>query len=166
MQCADHSRRVEQAIHKWQAVHVRRDIDVFTGVSKSLLSLFKLRARVIKQDNALKAGVARRISSGAGSQFQQEASPFREQSPQGNGFRAVFIFTPALVPKGSLGIGVFLIAGGRRVLFMQKKKSRAIVPDSWNADEPNGRSSRARSHGRKIQFLSSKQDHRYCGHHR
>ena len=113
MQCTDHRRRVKQTIHKWQAVHIRCNIDISVRLAKPLLSLFQLRTRVIEQDNPLKAEVARRISSGTGSQFQQETSALRQELLEGNGFRAVFVFASALIPKGSLVIRVFVITNRR-----------------------------------------------------
>src|SRR5688572_4958116 len=98
MQCTDHGSRVKQTIHKWQAVDIRCNVAISIRLTQPLLSLFQLRARIIKQDNALKAPVALRISPGTGSQFQQEAATFRQESLEGNGFRAVLVFASALIP--------------------------------------------------------------------
>ena len=79
------------------------------------MRLLQLGARIIEQDDAVKAEVARRISSGTSPKFEQEASAFGEESLEGNGFRAVFVLASAFIPKGGLVIGAFVIANRRGI---------------------------------------------------
>ena len=112
MQRADHGRGVEQAIHKREAVDIRGNIYILIGCAESLLGLLQLGARIIEQDYALKAEVARRISSGAGAQFQQDPSAFGEKSLESDRFGTVLILTSTFIPKGGLIIGAFVVTNG------------------------------------------------------
>jgi hypothetical protein len=104
MEDTDHRRGVEQSIDKGKAIHVRRNIDVSIRLAKPLLRLFQLCARVIEQDDAIEAGIARRISPGARAKLEQEASLLWEEALESNGFGAVFVLTPAFIPEGPLVI--------------------------------------------------------------
>jgi hypothetical protein len=121
MQNADHRRAVEQAIYEWETVGIRRDVKIFIRAAEALLRLFQLGARIIEQDDLIKALITRRISSGTGSKFKQDASFVRQQTLEGNGFGAVFLLASALIPKGLLVIGAFVITNGRSILFIHIK---------------------------------------------
>jgi hypothetical protein len=72
VQRADHGGRIEQAMHEWQSVDIGRHIHVTVGAAEPGLRLLQLRARIIQEDDPIKAQVARRIPAGACAQLQQE----------------------------------------------------------------------------------------------
>ncbi len=74
MQGPDHGHSIEQAIDEGKAVGVGGHVNIFLGGTESQLGLFELGARIVQQDDAVKAEVARRISPGARSQLQEDAS--------------------------------------------------------------------------------------------
>ena len=100
VQNADHRRRVEQAIYEREAIYIRRHINVFVGNAEPLLRLLQLGARIIEEEDAIKAMVPRRVTSRASAKFEEESPALREEALQGDGFRAVFVFASAFIPEG------------------------------------------------------------------
>jgi len=122
VQNTDHRHAIEESVYKWEAIYICRNIEIFIRGSQPLLRLFQLGARIIKQDNALKATVARSISSGTSPKFKHKAPAGREQAFQGNGFCTVFVLASAFIPEGGLVIGAFIITNGRSIFCIHKKR--------------------------------------------
>src|SRR5215210_2306513 len=115
MQCADHRRSIEQPIYEGKTIHICGNIYIFLGLSQSFLRLFELSARIIKQNNALKARIARRVSSGTSSEFQKHTAALRQETLDGDGFRPIFVLAPTFIPKGCLVIRAFIVTYRRSV---------------------------------------------------
>ena len=114
VQGADHGRAVEQVRHERQPVDIGGHIDVARGVTEPRPRLLELGARVVQKNDPLVPGVAGRVAPGTGAQFQQPAPGGRQEVPQRDGFGAILVLTPALLPEGGLVVGALVIADGGR----------------------------------------------------
>jgi len=62
--------------------------------------------------DALETRVAWSVASGAGAQFEQQASAFGEQAFEGDGLAEVFVLSATALPEGGLVVGAFVTANG------------------------------------------------------
>ncbi len=102
VQSADQGGGIEQTRDERQAVDISRDVDVTPSLTKPLLRLAELGARIVQQHNALETAVTGGVPACARAQLEQQLTGFWQQSLQGDRFHAVFIFTTTSIPEAGL----------------------------------------------------------------